>query len=90
MLNRDTALVAKHFYNKVLALLKEIILDDLLEKINYHAICIEIQERSSPYVYSSIWIFNAPSIRNETNYKDFVEKRVNSQLPDQLHDQELF
>ena len=44
----------------------------------------------SPHVHSSIWIFNAPNIQNETAYTEFIEKTINTQLPHHLKDLELF
>ena len=44
----------------------------------------------SPHVHSSIWIFNAPNIQNETAYTEFIEKTINTQLSDHLKDLELF
>ena len=50
------------------------ILDGPLGKTKYYAICIEFQERGSPYVHPFIWIFNAPNIENEAAYIELIEK----------------
>ena len=57
---------------------------------NYYAIRMEFQERGSSHVHLFIWIFSAPNIQNEAAYIDFIEKRINAQLLDQLNDPELF
>ena len=56
------------------------ILDGPLGKTKYYAICIEFQERGSPYVHPFIWIFNAPNIENEAAYIELIEKKINGQL----------
>ena len=38
---------------------------------------------------SFIWIFNAPSIENETVYTEIIEKTRNAHIPDHLKDPEL-
>ena len=55
----------------------------------YHAICFEFQNRGSPHVHSFIWNFNARNIQNETAYIEYIEKTINTQLPDHLKDPEL-
>ena len=36
-----------------------------------------------------MWFFNAPDIKNEAFYIEFIEKTVNAQLADHLNDPEL-
>ena len=86
----NPVLVARHFHYKVEAFFKEIILDGPLGKTKYYAIRIEFQERGSPHVYSFIWIFSAPNIENGAAYIEFIEKTINSQLPNHLSDPDLF
>ena len=74
LLNSNPVLVARHFQYKVEVFFKEIILDGPYGKTKYYAIRIEFQERGSPHVHYFIWIFNAPSIQNEADYIDFIEK----------------
>ena len=74
LLNSNPVLVARHFQYKVEVFFNEIILDGPYGKTKYYAIRIEFQERGSPHVHSFIWIFNAPSIQNEADYIDFIEK----------------
>ena len=90
LLNNNLVLVARHFQYKVEVFFEEIILDGHLRKTKYYTICIEFQERGSPYVHSFIWIFNAPNIENTAAYIEFIEKIINAQLPDHLNDLELF
>ena len=59
-------------------------------KTNYHAVRIEFQERGSSHVHSFIWVFNAPNIENEAACIEFVEKVINTQLPDHLNYPEVF
>ena len=68
---------------------KYFILDSPLGKTKYYAIRIEFQEKVSPYVYSFIWVFNAPDIENEAVYIKSIEKTINVQLPDHWNDPEL-
>ena len=82
--------MARHFQCKVEVFFKETILDGPLGKTKYYAIRIEFQERGSPHLYSFIWIFNAPNIENEAAYIEFIEKTINSQLPNHLSDPEFF
>ena len=89
LLNNNPALVARHFQYKV-EVFKEITLDGPLGKTKYYAIRIEFQERGSPHVYSFIWIFSAPNIENGAAYIEFIEKTINSQLPNNLSDPDLF
>ena len=58
--------------------------------MKYYAIRTEFQERGSPHVHLFIWIFNAPNIQNEVDYIGFIEKTINTQLPDHSNDPELF
>ena len=46
-------------------------------KTKYYAICIEFQERDSPFVHSFIWTFSVLNIENEAAYIEFIEKTVN-------------
>ena len=46
------------------------------EKTKYYAIRVGFQERVNPHVHSFVWIFNAPNIRNETAYIEFIEKTM--------------
>ena len=75
---------------KIEVIFKEITFDGPLGKTKYYAIHIEFQERGSSPVYSFIWIFNAPNIKNEAVYTEFIEKTTNGQLPKHMSDQELF
>ena len=43
----------------------------------------------APHVHSFIWNFNARNIQNETAYIEYIEKTINTQLPDHLKDPEL-
>ena len=36
-----------------------------------------------------MWFFNAPDIKNEAFYIEFIEKTINAQLADHLNDPEL-
>ena len=89
LLNNNPVPVARHFQDKVGVFFKDIILDGPFGKTKY-AIHFEFQDKSSPHVHSFIWIFNAPNTENEAAYKEFIEKRVNAQLPNHLNDPELF
>ena len=40
-----------------------------------------------PFLYID---FNAPNIQNKSAFIEFIEKKVNAQLPDHLKDPELF
>ena len=55
----------------------------------YYAICIEFQERGSQHVHLFIWILNTPNIKNEAAYTEFIEKTINTPLPDHLNDPKL-
>ena len=90
LLNNNPVLVARHFQNKVEVFFKEIILDGWLGKTKYYTISIEFRERGGLHVHSFISVFNAPNIENETGYIEFIEKTINTQLPDHLKDLELF
>ena len=48
-------------------------------KTKYYAIRIEFQETVSPCIYSFIWVFNAPNIRNEDAYTELFKKAINAQ-----------
>ena len=43
-----------------------------------YVIGLEFQDRDSQQVHSFIWIFNAPSIQNETAYIEFIQKKINA------------
>ena len=90
LLNNNQVLVARDFKYNVKVFFKEIILNGPLGKTKYYTIRIEFQERGSPHVHSFIWIFYAPNIVNEAAYIQFIEKTINTQLPDHLNDQEHF
>ena len=47
-------------------------------------------KKGSSHVYSFIWIFNAPNVENEAACIEFIDKTINSQLPDYLNDSEFF
>ena len=68
--------MARHFQYNVEVFLKDIILDGPLWKTKYYAIGIDLQERGIPHIHSFIGIFNAPNIKNEAAYKDFIEKTI--------------
>ena len=59
-------------------------------KTKYYAVRTEFQKRGSLHVHSFIMILNAPNILNEAAYFKFTEQTINAQLPDPLHEPELF
>ena len=82
--------MARHFQDKDEVFFKETIFDVPWSKTKYYAIHIEFQERDNQHVHSFIWIFDAPNIENEAAHIEYIEKAVNTQLPNNLNDPELF
>ena len=35
-----------------------------------------------PHVHSFIWIFNAPNVRGEKNFIEFIQNTLNAKLPE--------
>ena len=81
--------MAKHFQHKAEVFSKNITLDGPLAKRKY-AIRIEFQERGSPHVHLFISIFNGSNIEYEVAYIELIEKTINAQLPNHLHNPEIF
>ena len=88
-LNNNPVLVVSQFQYKVEVFFKDVLLDGPLSKTKY-AMPIEFQERGSPHAHSFIWNFNAPDNKNKVPYIQFIEKTINSKLPDHLSNPEFF
>ena len=69
---------------------KKIILDGPLGKTKHYALCVEFQERESPYVHAFVWILDSPKISDETKYKYFLGETISALLPHPECEPELF
>ena len=72
LLNKNLALLARHFQFRVEMFFKEIILDGALVKTKYYVIRVEFQVRGSPHIHSFLWTVNA-SILSEKTIESYTE-----------------
>ena len=93
MLNLNPVVVAKHFQYRVETFFTEVLLSNSnpIGKIVYYALRIEFQMRGSPHLHALIWTSDCPKLDrdNKQAYIDFIDKRVQANLPDEKEDPEL-
>ena len=68
ILNSNVVLLARHFQHRVEVFFKEILIirDGPLEKVKYYVTRVEFQFPGSPHIHSFLWVFNAPTLAENT------------------------
>ena len=88
ILNDNLVLLPRHFQYRVGEFFKEIVSDDLLGKVKYYVIQVELTFLSIPHIHSFLRVVNAPVLTKDTKkqYKLLInlskriwQMRLNSQ-----------
>ena len=69
---------------------EEIVIDGPLRGIKYYAIRVVFQVRGSQHIHSYLWVVNTLTKRNKNEYIRFVDHVINSTLPDEHENPDLF